>query len=109
MTDIDKCKALAKLGYSQELKFGYPYYWDGDKAIYIPEVEPDGEVVAIPTVEGLMEWIWEMTNGGETSLHKSPSGWYAVSGKGIEMTISDNFPTALDALLDLLKKMGVIE
>lgn len=117
MTDIDKCKALEKLGYSQEIKKG-DWYYDGKKIIlnYYPVLDVTGKNrFAIPTEIGLMEWIIKEKGVGEiittssTAYDDGKLRHFVKTGATTEPILSDAFLELIDALLDLLKKMGVLK
>ena len=120
MTDIDKCKALAKAGYSQEDAPRYmasytQEFADGPKETIMQNVSPNHKgCVAVPTEIRLMEWMCKDKGLGEIIITCSDAydgklRYFVKTGATTEPTLSDAFLNLLDALWNLLEKMGVIE
>lgn len=130
MTDIKTCKALKEAGYEQTVKPGEYYYdidrggkihWLGDgNLIDRYEFLKIKEYFAIPTEKGLREWMHKEKNIEIIEIHSQACKngeiefWgMAESRRADVMAIPRQATTrgklnALSALLDLLRKMGVI-
>ena len=116
MTDIDKYKALREAGYDQEIKYGQLFYklsenvQQPDCSLCLCDVRlgysASDERIAIPIVPNLMEWMWD--NYGPVIL-KTITGVYDAVCYVRQKQYLGHGSTALDALFDLLKKIGVIE